>query len=525
MKSCLGHDYIAIVTQATSLNTAEHTELQSSDNTSSDNTTVDTVKIFSPETAKSAHKTAWIAAAMVLPVFLITLIIAGALSWAPAPEEAGNPLDLPILLPISLALAGLYISLCNEDKASTLDTSGRTIIRSIIVFLFPTLYSLSCAFEVNEAIRSSIQESDKTQALSEGSILTYHLFSTAFWQALPQLDRLIFLTVAYLGFFLFTILYTLEKPRGLLRTDLIRSNSESISQTANTINNIEAQKLLSSSELLNMWSGNHRPLRTNRQIYGQWVIVVIRCLILGAVCCLISWGIQALKIPDPPTFYNHLYRMSLFTLLNMSFCVIQLGLVDKYAKNIDRAARIYIGTTLLLFPSVAIAVVLSKGLETSFPILLGAILLLFYYRFETVLLKRKQHENTGTPPYSVQSVDDFFNKTFNKKFKKQVSSIEASTEFSRSLKKMPNSDRKTGETVVYEPSKDSDSRTNSRSKLLSVTQTVWRLLHWHTRLQISRTIFTNYVFLIKELERGLYLRADSTEYHNQKPGGYVKIGD
>lgn len=176
-------------------NTAEHTELQSSDNT-----TVETVKIFSPETAKSAHKTAWIAAAMVLPVFLITLIIAGALSWAPAPKEAGNPLDLPVLLPISLALAGLYISLCNEDKASTLDTSSRTIIRSIIVFLFPILYSLSCAFEVNEAIRSSIQESDKTQALSEGNILIYHLFSTAFWQALPQLDRLIFLTVAYLGF-------------------------------------------------------------------------------------------------------------------------------------------------------------------------------------------------------------------------------------------------------------------------------------------------------------------------------------
>ena len=463
---------------------------------------------------------------MVFPVFLTTLIIAGALSWAPAPEEAGNPLDLPVLLPISLALAGLYISLCNEDKASALDASGRTIIRSIIVLLFPTLYSLSCAFEVNEAIRSSIQESDKTQALSEGSILTYHLFSTAFWQALPQLDRLIFLTVAYLGFFLFTILYALEKPRGLLRTDLIRSNNESISQTANKINNIEAQKLLSSSELLKMWSGNHRPLRTNRRIYSQWGYAVIRCAILGAACWLISWGFHALLIPDHPlSGHNHFYRIILFTSLELSLCLIQLGIVDKYAKNVDRAARIYIGATLLLIPSVFIAVALSEGLKYSFPILSIVLLLVISYGFETFLLKCKQRENGDTPPYSIQSVDDFFNKKFNKTFKKQVSSIEASTEFSHSLKKMPNSDRKTGEIVVYEPSEDSDSRTNSRSKFLSVTQTVWRLLHWHTRLQISRTIFNNYVFLIRELERGLYLRADSTEYHNQKPGRDVEIGD
>ncbi len=454
---------------------------------------------------------------MVLPVFLITLIIAGALSWAPAPKEAGNPLDLPVLLPISLALAGLYISLCNEDKASTLDTSGRTIIRSIIVFLFPTLYSLSCAFEVNEAIRSSIRESDKAQALSEGSILTYHLFSTAFWQALPQLDRLIFLTVAYLGFFLFTILYALEKPRGLLRTDLIRSNNESISHTANTINNIEAQKLLSPSELLIMWSGNQRPLRTSRQIVKQWRSAAVRCVLLVAVCCLLSWRFHALLIPDHPlSGRNHLYRIFLFAFLDMSFCVIQLGIVDKYAKNVDRAARIYIGATLLLFPSVAIAVVLSEGLKYSSPILSAVILLFIFYGFETFLLKCKQREIGGTAPHSIQSVDDFFKKRFNKKFKKQVSSIEASTKFSQSLKLDP----ETSDTVVYIPSADNDSHTDFSSKFLSV-----KILHSHIRLQISRTIFNNYISLIKELERGLYLRADSTEYHNQKPGGYVKISD
>lgn len=274
-----------------------------------------------------------------------------------------------------------------------------------------------------------------------------------------------------------------------------------------------------------MWSGDERPLQTSGQIAKQWAFAAIRCVILSAVCGLISWVIQALMTPNPPTSYNLLYRIILFTLLNMSFCVIQLGIVDKYAKNIDRAARIYIGATLLLFPSVAIAVVLLKGLETSFPILLGAILLLFYHRFETVLLKRKQRENSGTPPYSIQSVDDFFNEKFRNGFKKQASSIEASTYFSDFLKKMPDSNAGTGETVVYEPSVEMGSRTYSRSKFLSVAQTVWRFLHRHTRLQISRTIFNNYVFLIKELERGLYLRADSTKYHNQEPGDDVEIDD
>lgn len=200
----------------------------------------------------------------------------------------------------------------------------------------------------------------------------------------------------------------------------------------------------------------------------------------------------------------------------MSFCVIQLGIVDKYAKNVDRAARIYIGATLLLFPSVAIAVVLSEGLKYSSPILSAVILLFIFYGFETFLLKCKQREIGGTAPHSIQSVDDFFKKRFNKKFKKQVSSIEASTKFSQSLKLDP----ETSDTVVYIPSADNDSHTDFSSKFLSV-----KILHSHIRLQISRTIFNNYISLIKELERGLYLRADSTEYHNQKPGGYVKISD
>lgn len=465
---------------------------------------------------------------MVLPVFCLTLIIAGGLSWAPAPQKAWNPLDLPVLLPISLALAGLYVSLCNEDKASALDATGRTIIRSIIVVLFPSLYLLSCAFEVTEAIRNSIQESIKTQALHEGSILTYHLSSAAFWQALLQPDRLIFLTVAYLGFFLFIFLYALENPHGLLRTDLIRSNNESISQTANTINNIEAQQLLSSDDLLDMWPGDQHPPRPSRQIFKQLIYTAGRCVLLDFVCCLIFWVAQVLETHEPLISLSHLYStIFLFFLLNMSFCLIQLGIIDKYARKSDRAARIYIGASLFLY-CVAIAVVLSKGLKVSLPTLptlASATLLLIYYVCETIVLKRKQRENNGPPPYSIQSVDDFFNESFSNKFKKQASSIEFSTYFSNFLKKMPNSNAGTGETVVYEPSVKMDSRTNSRSKFLSVPQTVWRLLHQHIRLQISRTIFNNYVFLIKELERGLYLRADSTKYHNQKPGGDVEIGD
>lgn len=468
---------------------------------------------------------------MVPPVFLFTLVIAGALSWVPNPQEAKNPLSLTLLLSISLALAGLYISLYDEDRVSSLDASGRTIIRTLVVFLFPALYSLSCAFEVNEAISKSIQECDKAEALSEGNFLFYFLFSIDFWHSFPQLDRLIFLTVAYLGFFLFTLLYALEKPRGLLRKDLIHSNNKSISESANTINDIEAQKLLSPSELLSMWSGNSRPLRDSPKIYKQWYYATIRCLCLGALCWVISCGIQELKAPDPLPLRVHLNRLIFFTSLNIPLCVIQLGTVDKYAKRSDRAARIYIGSALLLFPSAAIIEVLSKGLNTAFPTLLSVMLLLIYYRCETVQIRRRLCKNSSTPPYSIQSVDDFFKRKFRDGFRKQASSIEASTNFSRSLRLVPSPAPGTIRNVVYIPSTDSDSieevRSNfiiePRSEFLTALQAVMRFLNRHTRLQISRTIFKNYLFLIYELETGLSLRADSTQYHDQKQGGYVKI--